>query len=82
MEPIEIVGILSAFLTLTAFVGNEYGKLTAESIVYDGLNFIASLGLLLYAAHLGTLPFMITNSVWAIVSGFDVVKYFWSSKKV
>lgn len=82
MEPIEIVGIVSAFLTLTAFVGNEYGKLTAESIWYDALNFVASIGLLVYAAHLGALPFMVVNSVWALVAGFDVVKYFWGGKKV
>ncbi len=82
MDPIEIVGIVSAFLTLTAFVGNEYGKLTAESIVYDALNFVASIGLLIYAAHLGSLPFMIINTVWGLVSAFDVVKYFWGIKKV
>ncbi len=82
METIEIVGIVSAGMTLTAFVGNEYGKMTAESIWYDVLNFVASIGLLLYAAHLGSLPFMIINTVWALVSGFDVVKYFWGAKKV
>ena len=82
MEPIEIVGIVSAVLTLTAFVGNEYGKLDVESVWYDGLNFIASMGLLLYAAHLGSLPFMAINTVWALVAGFDVVKYFWGVKKV
>jgi hypothetical protein len=82
METIEIVGIVSAFLTLTAFVGNEYGKLTAESIWYDAMNFVASIGLLMYAAHLGALPFMVVNTVWALVSGFDVVKYFWAPKRV
>jgi hypothetical protein len=82
MEPIEILGIVSAGMTLSAFVGNEYGKLTAESVWYDGLNFLASIGLLMYAAHLGSLPFMVINTVWALVSGFDVVKYFWGAKKV
>jgi hypothetical protein len=77
MEPIEILGIASAILALTAFIGNEYGKMSTESFVYDLLNFIAGLGLVIYAAHIGALPFMITNSVWALVSGFDVVKYLW-----
>ncbi len=77
MEPIEILGIGSAILTLAAFIGNEYGKLSTESIVYDALNFLAGVGLVIYAAHIGALPFMITNSVWALVSGFDVVKYLW-----
>lgn len=82
METMEIVGIVSAAMTLTAFVGNEYGKLSVEGVVYDGLNFLASIGLLLYAADLGSLPFMAINTVWALVSGFDVVKYFWGAKKV
>ncbi len=82
MEMIEIVGAVSALLTLIAFVGNEYGKLTADSILYDALNFVASMGLLIYASHLGSLPFMAINAVWALVSGFDVVKYFWGVQKV
>lgn len=82
MELIDIVGIVSAGMTLTAFVGNEYGTFTAESIWYDALNFLASMGLVIYASHLGSLPFMAINTVWALVSGFDVVKYFWGVKKV
>ena len=82
MDTWEIIGSVSAFMTLTAFVGNEYGKLTAESVVYDLLNFLASMGLLLYAAHLDSLPFMAINVVWGLVSGFDVVKYMWGSKPV
>jgi hypothetical protein len=78
MEPIEMLGILSAILALTAFVGNEYGKMTAESFIYDLLNFLASMGLIIYAANIGALPFMITNAVWGLVSGFDVVKYLWN----
>lgn len=77
MEPIEILGIASALLALAAFVGNEYGKMTTESFIYDLLNFFAGLGLVIYAAKIGALPFIITNTVWALVSGFDVVKYLW-----
>jgi hypothetical protein len=77
MPPIEIVGMGSAILALIAFIGNEYGKLTAESFLYDLLNFIAGLGLAIYAAEIGALPFVLTNAVWAIVSAFDVVRYLW-----
>lgn len=75
MTPIEIVGTLSALLTLSAFVANEWGKLSAESFVYDLLNLLAALGLFAYAYHLDAVPFMLTNAVWGIVSGSDVVKY-------
>lgn len=75
MEPIEILGILSALLALSAFVANEWGGLSAENFWYDFVNLVASTGLLIYAYNAGVVPFIITNAVWALVSGIDVVKY-------
>lgn len=75
MEAIEILGILSALMTLSAFVANEWGNLSAESFAYDLTNLLASIGLLIYAIHAGAIPFILTNAVWASVSGIDVAKY-------
>jgi len=62
-------------MALIAFVGNQYHKLADTSIIYDGLNLASGLGLVFYAYMIGAVPFMITNSVWAVVSGIDVVRY-------
>lgn len=75
MNNLEILGILSALLALIAFVGNEYNKLSNESVWYDLLNFPSEVGLIIYAVSIGAIPFIITNSVWALVSGIDVVKF-------
>jgi hypothetical protein len=75
MQPLEIVGIGSALLVLAAFVLNEYGELSSESIWYDGINLVASLGLFIYASVNHVWPFVLTNGVWALVSGIDVVRY-------
>ena len=75
MDSIEILGVLSAFMTLSAFVANEWGTLSAESILYDAMNFVASIGLFTYAYHLDAIPFMLNNAVWGIVSGIDVARY-------
>lgn len=75
MDSIEILGICSALLALFAFVGNQYHKLKDTSFTYDFINMISGIGLFIYAYFVGALPFMITNSVWAVVSGIDVVKY-------
>ena len=75
MQPIEILGIGSALLALLAFVGNDYGKLSAESFWYDALNFLSAIGLLIYAADQNVIPFVLTNSVWALVSGIDVARH-------
>ena len=75
MNSVEILGIVSALLALSAFVANEYGSLSAESFWYDFMNFVSGVGLFIYAYHAGVVPFMLTNSIWAVVSGIDVVKY-------
>ena len=75
MDPLEILGIGSAFAVLYAFVGNEYGKFPARSYPYDVLNLIGSTGLFIYAFAAGVIPFMLTNAVWAAVSGLDVIKH-------
>jgi hypothetical protein len=51
------------------------GKLNTESFLYDLLNFLAAIGLFIYAYHFDALPFMLTNAVWGLVSGIDVVRY-------
>ena len=70
-----MLGILSALLALVAFVGNQYHKLKDTSFAYDFINMLSGIGLFTYAYLVGAVPFMITNSVWAVVSGIDVVKY-------
>ena len=75
MNPIEILGIASALLALVAFVGNQYHKLSDTSFAYDFINMLSGIGLFTYVYLVDALPFMITNSVWAVVSGIDVVKY-------
>ena len=77
MSPLEILGISSAFLALTAFIASQYHFLTSESFLYDFLNLLSGVGLFIYAYHIGVLPFMLTNGVWALVSGLDVVRYLW-----
>lgn len=75
MDPLEVLGIGSAFAVLYAFIGNEYGKFPARSYTYDLLNLGGSLGLFFYAFATGVIPFMLTNAVWAAVSGLDVLRH-------
>lgn len=75
MDLLLVVGVVGALLALAAFVGNEFGWVSADSFVYDLVNFVSALMLLYYALTTRAYPFMITNSVWALVSGVDVFKY-------
>ncbi len=76
MGILEIIGIISALLTLSAFIMNQYGILSNEDIRYDAMNMVSGIGLVFYAVSIHGIPFILTNSVWAVVSGIDVAKYF------
>ncbi len=81
MQPIEILGIGAALLALLAFAGNEWRFMPARGFWYDALNFLSALGLLTYAYTQNVIPFMITNSVWALVSGIDVLRHLLKNRR-
>lgn len=71
-----IVGVFGASIILIVFVLNQINKLKNDSFLYDFLNLIGSILLMIYAILLTSYPFLILNLVWALVSLKDVVKYF------
>lgn len=75
MDLLIIIGVVGALLALAAFVGNELEWVSAKSFAYDLVNFVSALMLLYYAFTTRAYPFVLTNSVWALVSGIDVFKY-------
>jgi hypothetical protein len=77
MTALEMLGILSALLTLSAFIMNQYGFLDKDDVRYDLMNMFSGIGLVIYAISIHGIPFILTNSVWAIVSGIDVARYCW-----
>jgi hypothetical protein len=78
----QVIGIIGAFITLIAFLGNQSNKLKNDSYLYDGLNFVGSLLLLIYALALSSTPFAILNIVWGGVSLKDLISRFLKSKKI
>ncbi len=64
---------MGAVLILIGFVSNELGTLSAKTFTYDMLNLAGSLLLLWYGVQLSAWPFVILNSIWALVSFRDVV---------
>lgn len=72
MDITLIIGVIGALLILIGFIANEFGKLTVASFWYDLLNLIGSLCLLYYGIQLSAWPFVVLNSIWALVSFRDV----------
>ncbi len=76
MDTLTLVGIIGATIILVTFLLNQFGKLSAESRSYDIANAVGSLILVSYAVLLDSVPFMILNGVWFVVSFRDVIRSF------
>ena len=68
------IGIIGMVLVLTAYTLNQLGKLDDEHVVYDGMNFLGALLLMVYAFAIEGWPFFMLNAVWGAVAGHDLYK--------
>lgn len=81
MDIIQIIGICGAGTILVFFGLNQFGWLTSESFFYDLGNAIGSTFLVVFAYLTDSMPFLVLNGVWALVSWKDVLTYFTWGKK-
>lgn len=75
-DPLLLVGFTGSLLVLSAFFLNQTSRLTVQSPVYDWMNVLGALCLVVYAFHASVWPFVLTNSVWFLVSFRDVTVSF------
>ena len=68
-----IIGVCGATIILIAFILNELNKLSSNDFIYDFLNFVGSLLLVIYAYLLWSIPFFVLNMVWCLVSFRDIL---------
>jgi hypothetical protein len=74
MKPSDIVASLGVIILLIAFMLNLYKRLPASSKLYSLLNFIGA-GLCGYTSWMVRFyPFIILESVWAIVALISLLK--------
>ncbi|MDO8664795.1 MAG: hypothetical protein Q7K44_04615 [Candidatus Liptonbacteria bacterium] len=69
---ITLIGTAGASIILFFFLLNQFHKIDRDSIWYDIGNFIGSGLLVVYAYLLSSIPFLILNAVWALVSLRDI----------
>ena len=74
MDTTTLIGVIGAGLLLCAFIANEFKKLSVESFWYDFINLVGAFFLVWYAVLLNSLPFIVLESIWALVSLRDVVR--------
>jgi hypothetical protein len=69
-----IIGTLGAALLLVAFALEQFGVITDKSYLYDGANVVGS-GLLGWYAFVGhAYPFIVLETVWALVALYYIIR--------
>ena len=81
MDITTFIGVAGGSILLIAFIANEFKKLSADSFIYEGLNLIGGFLLAWYAVLLHSVPFIILESIWALVAFRNVLKHLASMAK-
>lgn len=68
-----IIGIIGMVCILLAFSMVQFKKWQASDLVYSWVNLLGSVLLVVYAVSGNAWPFIILNSVWAIVSALGIL---------
>jgi hypothetical protein len=75
------IGIIGMLLILFAFFMNQKHKWSVDTYYFDLFNFLGAYLLGIYAVLIGSVPFLILQVVWALISLKDVIKYLVGKKK-
>jgi len=70
---VTFIGIIGAGLVLLGFIMNQTKKWKNTDLIYDFVNFLGALLLVIYGLLLKGYPFVVLNTVWALVSLRDVL---------
>lgn len=73
MSIVLFIGILGAGLILLAFVLGQLHVWKDTSLIYDAVNFIGAVLLVIYGLMIEGYPFVALNGVWALVSLRDII---------
>lgn len=72
MDFVFIFGVIGTLLLLFAFIMNQIHRWKNDYLIYDLVNFIGSVFLVIYAIILPSFPLLILFLVWASMSVYDV----------
>jgi hypothetical protein len=67
---VEVVGWTGAGLILLAYLLLSAGKLTGQSLVYQGMNVVGAAGFIINGWWHGALPSAALNVLWLLIGAF------------
>lgn len=73
---VEIVGWAGAVLILLAYLLLSAGKLTGQSMLYQGMNVVGAAGFVVNGWWHGALPSAVLNVLWLLIGLFAALRIF------
>ena len=73
---VEIVGWAGAVLILLAYLLLSAGKLTGQSMLYQGMNVVGAAGFVVNGWWHGALPSAVLNVLWLLIGLFAAFRIF------
>ena len=67
---VEVVGWAGAALILLAYLLLSAGKLTGQSLIYQGMNVVGAAGFIINGWWHGALPSAALNVLWLLIGAF------------
>ena len=67
---VEVVGWMGATLILLAYLLLSAGRLTGQSLVYQGMNVVGAAGFVINGWWHGALPSAALNVLWLLIGAF------------
>ena len=78
----DYVGMAGVVITLIAYLGISTGKISSDTVKYQGLNCIAGLMLLFSLYFHWNTPTVIMESLWVLISVIGLVRILIMKSKV
>lgn len=71
---IDITGWIGSFLLITAYYQNSRNKISAQSFLYQFLNVVGSIFLIVNTIYYGAYPSSAVNIVWVCIGFIYMIK--------
>ena len=71
---VDIVGWIGSAALITAFVLNSAGRITAQTLLYQGLNVLGGVALIVNTYYYGAYPSTVVNVVWLFIAGYYLMR--------
>jgi len=69
---VQAIGVIGVTFLISAFYLNNFKrrKIRRKTKIYNGLNFFGSLLLVIYSFYLGSMLFVVFNTIWALTAAY------------